>query len=181
MQIKWLAPYLRVPIWPCPCVSLVFRHFRIPADSRHPWLLLHHPAGSTSAYPTTYPFTHLLPGVSFALFLIPSNLKQFSLLNESYKQERKPPVNYELSVQITSQYKYSLESITDTIGVSAFPNTIKTINEHCPGTSPPKHRLRTPFMSMVTVWRSWNWEKSSRTPLNPVTLYSPGEYNSLCE
>lgn len=38
-------------------------------------------------------------------------------------------MNYELSVQITSQYKYSLESITDTIGVSAFPNTIKTINE----------------------------------------------------
>lgn len=70
---------------------------------------------------------------------------------EAIKQELKPPVNYELSVQITSQYKYCLEFITVIIGVSVFPITIKTINEHCPGTSPTTHRLRTPFMSIVTV------------------------------
>ena len=70
---------------------------------------------------------------------------------KAIKQEQKPPVNYELSVQIISQYKYSLESITDIIGVSMFLITIKAVNEHCPGTPPTKHRLRTPFMSMVTV------------------------------
>ena len=66
---------------------------------------------------------------------------------KAIKQEQKTLVNYELSIQ----YKYSLESITDVIGVSVFPITIKAVNEHCSGTPPTKHRLRTPFMSMVTV------------------------------